>query len=207
MINPDERLTILANKNVSRGKMAAAAVHAALMHYGIPHGAVIVLGASPGRIEDECSLIIRDAGRTEVEPGTVTAGVRKGEDDAQRHALLDAATELTHMREARDNARAEVERLTARLDDVEEALVELQPDPVLVEGSWIPFRDLATVCGNFMRSSAEHARAAKAAHVRVAELEAAVERVRATAEHYDELSYAGCAAAIFRALGGEADRG
>ena len=44
VINPDERLTILANKNVSRGKMAAAAVHAALMHYGIPHGAVIVLG-------------------------------------------------------------------------------------------------------------------------------------------------------------------
>lgn len=109
--------------------------------------------------------------------------------------------------EACDNARAEVERLTARLEDVEGALVELQPDPVLVEGSWIPFRDLATVCGNFMRSSAEHARAAKAAHVRVAELEAAVERVRATAEHYDGLSYAGCAAAILRALDGEADRG
>ena len=65
---------------------------------------------------------------------------------------------------------------------------------------------MATVCGNFMRSSAEHARAAKAAHVRVAELEAAVERVRATAEHCDGLSYAGCAAAILRALDGEADR-
>ena len=111
MIGPDERLTILANKNVSRGKMAAAAVHAALMHYGIPHGAVIVLGASPGRIEGECSLIIRDAGRTEVEPGTVTAGVRKGEDDAQRHALLDAAAERDRLAEALRAAAEEVARV------------------------------------------------------------------------------------------------
>jgi PTH2 family peptidyl-tRNA hydrolase len=73
----DERLTILANSNVSRGKFAAAAVHAALMHYGIPHGAVIVLGASANQIERDCELVVRDAGRTEVEPGTVTAGMRK----------------------------------------------------------------------------------------------------------------------------------
>lgn len=33
-------------------------------------------------------------------------------------ALLDAATELAHMREARDNARAEVERLTATVEAV-----------------------------------------------------------------------------------------
>jgi len=73
---PEERLTILANSDVSRGKYAAAAVHAALMHYGIPHGAVIVLGARPGQIEDQCEVVVRDAGRTEVKPGTVTAGVR-----------------------------------------------------------------------------------------------------------------------------------
>lgn len=73
----EERLTILANSDVSRGKYAAAAVHAALNHYGIPHGAVIVLGARPGQIEEECDLVIHDAGRTEVKPGTVTAGVRR----------------------------------------------------------------------------------------------------------------------------------
>lgn len=70
-----ERMTILANSNVSRGKYAAAAVHAALAYYGIDHGAVIVLGAKPADIEAQADLVIRDAGRTEVEPGTVTAGV------------------------------------------------------------------------------------------------------------------------------------
>lgn len=72
--DPDERLTIYTSSNVTRGKASAAAVHAALMHYGIPHGAVIVLGASPSAIERECEIVVRDAGRTEVEPGTVTAG-------------------------------------------------------------------------------------------------------------------------------------
>lgn len=69
-------MTILANNNVSRGKFAAAAVHAALAHYGIEHGAVIVLSANPGQIEKECDPVIRDAGRTEVTPGTITAGIR-----------------------------------------------------------------------------------------------------------------------------------
>lgn len=73
----DERLTILAKQGVSRGKYAAAAVHAALEHYGIEHGAVIVLGAKVSDIEAGCDVVIRDAGRTEVEPGTVTAGVRR----------------------------------------------------------------------------------------------------------------------------------
>lgn len=72
-----DRLTILANSNVSRGKFAAAAVHAALNHYGIDHGAVIVLGAKGPQIEAECTDVVRDAGRTEVEPGTVTAGVKE----------------------------------------------------------------------------------------------------------------------------------
>jgi len=75
-LNLDERMTILANSNTSRGKFAAAAVHAALDYYGIDHGAVIVLGAGPDQIEAECGTVIRDTGRTEVDPGTVTAGVR-----------------------------------------------------------------------------------------------------------------------------------
>lgn len=74
-----ERLTILANSNVSRGKFAAAAVHAALNHYGVPHGAIVVLGARPGQIEEQCDLVIHDAGHTEVKPGTITAGVRRDE--------------------------------------------------------------------------------------------------------------------------------
>ena len=77
-VSPQDRMVILANSNVSRGKYAAAAVHAALAYYGIPHGAVIVLGASPGTIEEECEedLVIHDAGKTEVTPGTVTAGIK-----------------------------------------------------------------------------------------------------------------------------------
>lgn len=74
---PDrDRLVILTNRNLGRGKAAAAAVHAALAHFDVPHGAVIVLGATATQIEEQCQQVIRDAGATEVEPGTVTAGVR-----------------------------------------------------------------------------------------------------------------------------------
>lgn len=72
----EERLVILMNSNVSRGKAAAAAVHAALLHYGIEHGAVICLGSKGPEIEEDCTTVVRDAGRTEVDPGTITAGVR-----------------------------------------------------------------------------------------------------------------------------------
>lgn len=72
----DEKVRILvnSNSNMSRGKYAAAAVHAALtaagVHPGLP---VIVLG---GQRDDvlRCATVIRDAGKTEVEPGTPTAG-------------------------------------------------------------------------------------------------------------------------------------
>ncbi len=71
-----DRLVILVSKNVTRGKAAAGAVHAALYHFDVPHGAVVVLGASPSQIEARCgNQVIRDAGRTEVEPGTITAGI------------------------------------------------------------------------------------------------------------------------------------
>lgn len=72
-----DRLVILASKNVSRGKAAAGAVHAALAHFGVPHGAVVVLSVSPSRILELCDERVHDAGLTEVGPGTVTAGIRR----------------------------------------------------------------------------------------------------------------------------------
>lgn len=71
-----ERLVIYVNSDVkmSRGKYAAQAVHAALMATGAHPGTpVIVLGAHKADIE-RMEHVVRDAGRTEVEPGTVTAG-------------------------------------------------------------------------------------------------------------------------------------
>lgn len=72
----DGRIRIWVNSNtgMSRGKYAAAAVHAALtaagVHPGVP---VIVLGGQRDHVQ-AMRTVIRDAGHTEVEPGTVTAG-------------------------------------------------------------------------------------------------------------------------------------
>lgn len=72
------RMVIRVNSNagMSRGKFAAQAVHAALMltgrHPGTP---VVVLGGSPAEIED-MDVVVHDAGRTEVAPGTLTAGAK-----------------------------------------------------------------------------------------------------------------------------------
>ena len=74
MTEQEERVVIYANSNVSRGKFAAAAVHAALTAAGVhPDLPVIVLGAKPADI-GMLRTVIHDAGRTEVVPGTVTAG-------------------------------------------------------------------------------------------------------------------------------------
>jgi PTH2 family peptidyl-tRNA hydrolase len=75
----DDRITLLVNSNVkmSPHKLAAQAVHAALAHYGIAHGAVVVLGASPSKIRSQCDVVIQDAGVTELAPGTLTCGVRR----------------------------------------------------------------------------------------------------------------------------------
>lgn len=70
------RMVIVVNSKakMSRGKYAAQAVHAALLAVGAhPGGPVIVLGGNPEEIE-EMRVQVRDAGRTELEPGTLTAG-------------------------------------------------------------------------------------------------------------------------------------
>lgn len=73
----DERkLVIMVNDHakMSRGKYAAQAVHAALLALDVhPDVPVIVLGGSPTEIAG-MRTTVRDAGRTEVEPGTLTAG-------------------------------------------------------------------------------------------------------------------------------------
>jgi PTH2 family peptidyl-tRNA hydrolase len=73
-----QRMVILVNSNakMSRGKFAAQAVHAALILRGVHHGGpVIVLGGKPAEIED-MPTVVHDAGWTELEPGTLTAGAR-----------------------------------------------------------------------------------------------------------------------------------
>jgi PTH2 family peptidyl-tRNA hydrolase len=72
----DGRIRIYLNSNVkmSRGKYAAHAVHAALTAFGVhPNVPVVVLGAKPDDIK-AMRVVIHDAGRTEIEPGTLTAG-------------------------------------------------------------------------------------------------------------------------------------
>lgn len=73
---PERRLVIRVNSNakMSRGKAAAHAVHAALKLYGIEYEhPVIVIGGKPDEILAQM-VHVRDVGRTELEPGTLTAG-------------------------------------------------------------------------------------------------------------------------------------
>lgn len=70
---PEVRIIMNSNVKMSRGKYAAQAVHAALKAAGVPHGRVVVLGGNQGDIT-AMDVTIRDAGRTEIEPGTLTAG-------------------------------------------------------------------------------------------------------------------------------------
>jgi PTH2 family peptidyl-tRNA hydrolase len=66
---------ILLDRGVpmTRGKACAQAVHAALQAFGVPHGRVVVLTGSSDEVA-AMDVVVRDAGLTEVAPGTMTAG-------------------------------------------------------------------------------------------------------------------------------------
>jgi PTH2 family peptidyl-tRNA hydrolase len=67
------RIYLNRNVDMTPGKAAAQAVHAALLAYGIDHGSVVVLQGSPNKIND-MDVQVHDAGLTEVDAGTLTAG-------------------------------------------------------------------------------------------------------------------------------------
>ena len=99
MTETEGRMVILVNKNMSRGKQAAHAVHVALDHYGhTDHGAIIVLQESPTRIKEQAldGVFFQDQGRTEVEPGTVTACVKSFETVEVPEAYTGLSGEATH---------------------------------------------------------------------------------------------------------------
>ena len=84
--------------------------------------------------------------------------------------------------------RAECGRLERDNAELIKAMTELQPDPVLVEGSFIPVAEWPMILGNFMRTSAECARAAKAAHVEAMDLKAERDGLLATIEAVREIA-------------------
>jgi peptidyl-tRNA hydrolase, PTH2 family len=87
--DPEVRILVNTNVPMSRHKAAAQAVHAALAAFGIPHGRVVVLGGRPDEVA-AMDVVVRDAGRTEVAPGTLTAGaalVRRPRDDDRSHGV------------------------------------------------------------------------------------------------------------------------
>ena len=62
-------------KSDTRDMTATAAAYAALDYYRVKDVPLTVSGGTLSEIET-CPTIIRDAGRTELDPGTVTAGAR-----------------------------------------------------------------------------------------------------------------------------------
>lgn len=83
-LSPDRKLRIYINRKledvISPNKRAAHAVHAALIAFGVhPETKVIVLDKGPTIIEG-MRVAVHDAGHTELEPGTLTAGTNWPED-------------------------------------------------------------------------------------------------------------------------------
>ena len=84
--SPDHKLRIYINRKldgvISPNKRAAHAVHAALIAFGVhPNTKVIVLDKGPTVVEN-MRVAVHDAGHTELEPGTLTAGTDWPEDSA-----------------------------------------------------------------------------------------------------------------------------
>jgi PTH2 family peptidyl-tRNA hydrolase len=107
----ERRFVILVNDRakLSRGKYAAQAVHAALLALGVhPEVPVIVLGASPTEIA-KMRTQVRDAGRTEVEPGTLTAGTNWETEEGNGVPELTTGTHAP--RECDDDLRRLVEKV------------------------------------------------------------------------------------------------
>ena len=70
---PEVRVLLNGDITMSRGKACAQAVHAALRAFDVPHGRVVVLNGTADEVA-AMDVVVRDAGLTEVEPGTMTAG-------------------------------------------------------------------------------------------------------------------------------------
>ena len=70
---PEVRILVDTDVSTSRHEAAAQAEHAAPAAFGVPHGRVVVLGGRPDEVA-AMDAVVRDAGRTEVAPGTLTAG-------------------------------------------------------------------------------------------------------------------------------------
>ncbi len=70
---PEVRVLLNRDVPMSRGKACAQAVHAALRAFDVPHGRVVVLNGTADEVA-AMPVVIRDAGLTEVQPGTMTAG-------------------------------------------------------------------------------------------------------------------------------------
>ena len=81
---PQPKMRIYLNRalkdKATPNKLAAHAVHAALVALGVhPDCKVVVLDAGPTKIE-QMTTVIHDAGHTQLEPGTMTAGTNWPED-------------------------------------------------------------------------------------------------------------------------------
>ena len=88
---------------------------------------------------------------------------------------------IRRMEAERDAAIAALAVQSRQREAAEAMLVELKPDPVLVEGSWFEQADLPEVLGNFMRSANRYASDAKEMTVRAMAAESALSTARADA--------------------------